>query len=140
LNINTKTEYFNWLVAAAVALLVVGGVAQNWWHLSEVRQQKTWVDANAQTLRATDQWEANSLAPESRLLREPTVNLSPAPPLPEENKIVDFKPLPPTNDPRTQYDLGPTDVAPASAVEQPVIEFAPLPKVDGVVTRDLPPM
>lgn len=140
MNINLKTQNLNWLVAAVVMLLVVVGVAQNWWGASEMRQPQPTGDTYAHTQSATEAWAANSLVPESRLIPEPTVKLSPAPPLPDENKITEFRPLPETNQFGSQHDLPTLEVEPASVDDKPAMRFAPLPKIKSIVTRDLPPI
>lgn len=140
MNINLKTQNFNWLVAAAVVLLVVVGLAQNWWGSSETRPPQRTGDTYAHTPSATEAWAANSLVPESRLIPEPTVKLSPAPPLPDENKITEFRPLPQTNQLGSQHDLPTLEVETAPVDDKPAMRFAPLPKIKSIVTRDLPPI
>ena len=140
LNINPKAQNFNWLVAATVLLLIVVGLAQNWWGSSEVRQPQLTGDTYAHTQSATEAWAANSLVPESRLIPEPTVKLSPAPPLPNENKITEFRPLPQTNQLGSQHDLPTLEVETAPVDDQPTMQFAPLPQMKRIVTRDLPRM
>ena len=104
------------------------------------QQQRQWQDAHGDDGRAGEAWDANSLTPETQLTREPTVQLSPAPPLPDENRLFEFQPLPQTNPGIKLSDLPPLETATASDDDQPAMQFAPLPQIERIETRDLPPI
>ena len=136
LNIDPKSENFNWLVAAALVLLIAVGVALSWRESSTSWQQSRWIEAHANAQRANEAWGANSFVPETKLLSEPSVKLTPAPPLPDQNEAIEFKPLPNPNQFGRRSNLQPPEAENSQAGSQ----FAPLPEMESIVTKALPSM
>ena len=168
LNIDPKSENFNWLVAAALVLLIAVGAALSWRESSTSWQQSRWIEAHANAQRANEAWGANSFVPETKLLSEPSVKLTPAPPLPDQNEAwgansfvpetqlppepsVKLTPAPPLPDQNEAIEFkplpNPNQFGRRSNLQPPEAEnsqagsqFAPLPEMESIVTKALPSM
>lgn len=148
MNPNTKIRNFVWLAAVAVGLLGVAGLSDFW-----LPAPQAWTDG-ATGQSAAQSWDAGSVAPEPKFSTPSSIKLTPFPPLPDENKTIDFKPLPkrlpkfqsePPQFAAPQIDIRSTDfetinveLAGSKTHATPATHFSDLPAMGNIQTRTLP--